>query len=158
MFDKIKSLPTKAVALGVALAVCVPMAVGGCSTHYEKSVSYSGDPSGKEIKVSVDAKKGYDLTFDSSGNFDVLDGDGETVVSGAFVDGEQFDVYRDAVNAGTFDGTDVEATDEFVTWSYEEERNKIVAATDDTSVLMGSVASAEDAEAAYEAITVSVED
>lgn len=145
--------------LAIVLAT-TPFAMAGCSTHLEQSLTFNVS-TGDSVTVTVDAKPGYRITADGS-TFEVSKGDEDAIVSGTFTQSSQFDMYKQAMDAGTFDGTVETNGDDLLAWSYSdgdgEEHNRCVLVSDDTAVLMGSSADASEAEKAYQAITFSVSD
>lgn len=150
--------------IGSFVALGLSAGIAGCGgTHLEKSAVFTMNDTGNEIKVSVDAKAGYDITYDNSAAFTVTDKDGQTVVDGQVVQAKQFDSLKMTIDDESFDGDVVQSTDDTLEWIYApgtaaSEHNKVVLVTDDEAVIMGSQADDADAVAAYGAITIGLDD
>lgn len=134
-----------------------PLVATGCTTHFDKSYTFVVE-TGDDVKVTLDMKSGYDLAQDG-GQFEVTNGD-ETIVTGMFTESAQFYSYKGSMDAGSFDGEVEESADDILAWTYSdadgEEHNRFVLVSDNTAVLMGSLADADAASTAYDALSFEV--
>ena len=140
----------------IAVVLLMVTIFSSCTTSLNKSVSFNVS-TGDQIKVTVDAKAGYDITMKSP--FEVMK-DGETVVNGSFATEEAFDGLSETVDSdekatlidkGKKDGND------YLFYSYEgaagTEYNYIMKVGESkTVIIMSSLKDEDEAKKAYEAI------
>lgn len=154
-----KTIGASIVRLGMAATLAVaPVMMTACSTTLDKSYTFVVD-TGDNIKVTVDMKGGHDLSQDG-GTFEVANEDGDSIVSGTFMEVAQFDTYKDSMEDGKFNGEVESVGDDLLIWSYASdsgtEHNRFVKVSDKTAVLMGSIADGDEAKKAYDAISFEV--
>lgn len=155
-----KRISLKISLLAVLILIC-GMMLTACSTSASKAATFDVD-TGDRIKVSVNTKNGLDLTMQVP--FTITKDD-STIITGSFTYAEYYDVYRQVVE----DDSNIELLEEgnrdgndYFLYTLEgnagTEYDFIVMVKDSkTAVIMGSLAEKEEAVAAFEAITISLE-
>lgn len=144
------------------LVLALVLSLTACSTSASTAVTFDVE-TGDKIKIEVNVKDGYSQTTDDPF---VISKDDETILSGTFAYAEAYDLYYDYVtndesasllNEGTKDGNDYffysVTSDSGTEYDYF-----VKVANSDTAIAMGSLASQAEAEAAFDAITISLAD
>lgn len=152
-------LMKRAMAAGIGVAMAAAVTLSGCSGHAEKSFTFDVD-TGDKVKVTLDLASEMDIRPDGS-RF-VVTKNGNNVVSGSFDEAARFDEFKEASDSGNFEGDVVPSDDENVfAWTLNDggntERDRVMKVSDSTCVIMGSIASEEDAGKAYDSLSFSVE-
>lgn len=83
----------KVLCISAALALAVSLTA--CSTYLEKSGTYDVE-TGDRVKITVDAKAGYDITLEAPF---VISKDDETILNGTFLYSEYLEEYKSAYEA-----------------------------------------------------------
>lgn len=144
----------------VLILVCGAM-LSACSTTASKSATFDVD-TGDRIKISVNAKAGYDLTMEVPF---AITKDGDAVLNGSFTYAEYYDVYRQVIdedaNATLIEEGNKDGNDYFF-YTFEgnagtESDYVMMVGGSQTAILMGSLAETSEVQAAFEAMTVSLE-
>ena len=150
MLKKILCISAAALALAVSLTAC--------STYLEKSGTYDVE-TGDRVKITVDAKAGYDITLEAPF---VISKDDETILNGTFLYSEYLEEYKSAyeaeptaslVDEGEKDGK------EYFCYAVGDEYDYFVKVGDsNTAVILASTASEEEASAAFNSTVISLEE
>ncbi len=145
--------------LSLLLFVCTLM-LSACNSSFTKSVTFSVD-NGDKVKITVDAKAGYGVTMEVP--LAVTKGD-ETILNASFAYADYYDSYYQAatgdpaaalLDEGTKDGNDYFYYT--VDGQSGTEHNYVVKVKDSqTLVVIGSLAGEAEAQAAFEAMTISL--
>lgn len=144
----------------ILILVCGAM-LSACSTTASKSATFDVD-TGDRIKISVNSKAGYDLTMEVPF---AITKDGDTVLNGSFIYAEYYDAYRQVIdedaNATLIEEGNKDGNDYFF-YTFEgnagTESNYVMkVGGSQTAILMGSLAETSEVQAAFEAMTVSLE-
>ena len=139
---------TKGMVTAALLPAMGCVSLAACEGHASKSLAWAID-NGESVEVSVDLGGGHDLS--PRGSQSEVTHDGETVVNGFFADGEGYEARMAAIADEGDHGLIDPRT---VAWGHGGEHSRIVRVGDDSCVVMGSVAGADEADAAYAAITI----
>lgn len=151
----------KRVSLFIVLILVCGAMLSACSTTASKSATFDVD-TGDSIKISVNAKAGYDLTMEVPF---AITKDGGTVLNGSFIYAEYYDVYRQVIdeddNATLIEEGNKDGNDYFF-YTFEgnagTESNYVMkVGGSQTAILMGSLAETSEVQAAFGAMTVSQE-
>ena len=78
-----------------AAALALTASLTACSTYLEKSGTYDVE-TGDRVKITVDAKAGYDITLEAPF---VISKDDETILNGTFLYSEYLEEYKSAYEA-----------------------------------------------------------
>ena len=87
----------KVLCISAALALAVSLTA--CSTYLEKSGTYDVE-TGDRVKITVDAKAGYDITLEAPF---VISKDDETILNGTFLYSEYLEEYKSAYGSIVLD-------------------------------------------------------
>lgn len=150
MLKKILCISAAALALAVSLTAC--------STYLEKSGTYDVE-TGDRVKITVDAKAGYDITLEAPF---VISKDDETILNGTFLYSEYLEEYKSAyeaeptaslVDEGEKDGN------KYFCYAVGDEYDYFMKVGDsNTAVILASTASEEKASAAFNSTVISLEE
>lgn len=143
--------------LSVAIITCFAAAMLTSCTYLDHSGTFNVE-TGDKIKVTVDAKAGYDLSLDVPFT---ISKDDEKIFSGTFLYQDLYSGYRDAFDAepsaelvdeGEKDGN------EYFAFTVGGECDYLVKVADSSTALMlSSTAGADAAQQAFESITIASE-
>ncbi len=151
----------KRVSLFIVLILVCGAMLSACSTTASKSATFDVD-TGDSIKISVNAKAGYDLTMEVPF---AITKDGDAVLNGSFTYAEYYDVYRQVIdedaNATLIEEGNKDGNDYFF-YTFEgnagtESDYVMMVGGSQTAIIMGSLAETSEVQAAFEAMTVSLE-
>lgn len=145
----------KSVIVGLLAGV---MVLSGCSTNANKSVTYQVD-NGDSVKITIDAKAGFDITMDVP--FTVTKGDAD-ILTGSFIYAEYYDTYREVIDAdskavlldeGSKDGN------KYFFYSFEGNAGTeydyiILVQNSQTAIAMASLVGEKEASEAFNAMTI----
>lgn len=149
------------VSLFAALILVCAVMLSACTTQASKTVTFDVD-NGDRVKISVNTKNGYDLTMQVP--FSITK-DGTAIITGSFAYAEYYDVYRQVIDEDTkatlLDEGSKDGNNYFF-YSFEgnagTEYNYIMMINgSQTIVIMGTLSGQEEAEAAFNAMTISLE-
>ncbi|MEE0955221.1 MAG: hypothetical protein U0L49_05315 [Eubacterium sp.] len=149
----------KKLLVGTAAVVSSVLVLTGCTSYF--SYSYNLD-TGDSVEVKLDTSNGLKLKNADNG-FKVLSKDGEELVEGSFDTYEkmqgQGEYIAEAEAAGAEGLNDVYSnTDDLLYYSYDENGTTIlqqlIKVSDKTCVIYYSEADKDDAEEAFDALTV----
>ncbi|MBQ1351130.1 MAG: hypothetical protein IIY71_00205 [Oscillospiraceae bacterium] len=130
--------------------------LGGCSTS--KSFTFRVE-TGENVKVTLDTTNGLDLR-QSDGQFTVVDKEGNALLDGMFLLGSMFEHYAAEIPSMA-NVTVNDARDDFIYWDYTEEdgskeHNRALKLSDNTGVIIGSLAEKAAGEEAYQALSFEI--
>lgn len=138
----------------IAAIACFAAIMLTSCTSLNKSGTFEVE-TGDSVKVTVDAKSGYDLSLDVPF---VISKDGDQIFSGTFLYQEYYDDYRDAFDAepsaelvaeGEKDGN------EYFAFTVGGECDYLVKVADsNTAIMLSSTAGADAAQQTFESITI----
>lgn len=141
-----------------AATLALAASLTACSTYLEKSGIYNVE-TGDSIKITVNAKEGYDITLEAPF---IISKDDETILNGTFLYGDYLEEYKRAykteptaslVDEGEKDGN------EYFCYAVGDEYDYFVKVGDsNTAVILVSTASEEDANAAFNSTVITLED
>ena len=133
------------------------MLLCGCETSKSYTFTVS---TGDDIEVKLDTTNGLDLKQED-GTFAVTDKDGNYILQSAWYQAEIFDQYKEQL--ADAEGTEnIEMTDDMIVWDFVSEgspaeHDRICRLSDKTAVLIGSQADKDTADAAFDALTLTIE-
>lgn len=155
--ERMLCMKRKSLALAAALAI-LPV----CSACHSY-VTYTYDvSSGAQVTLDFDTSGGYKVKDAASLPFSVTK-DGETLLQGTFITGDQFDQYKEVVNTDP-SSTLLEETTvdgyECIIWNYnDEEYNAVIDIPEkDSGLVLGSTLSEEGLREGIGIITIDPED
>lgn len=146
----------KKTVLCFAVLVCMLAMFAGCTTSSSMTYLFSVD-NGDSVKITLDTTDHYKMTSEVPFT---ISHDGETLSQGAFIQGEAYSEYINAVerdekayvlDSGTKDGNEYEF------WKYNDsEYNYVIkVAGTNTGIVLGNNVSQESAQECFNRLTIS---